>query len=157
METCESAVAVMCGTQVLGTKWPHWHTFLFEGQVAVTRRVVCPQDEKKDEKMLLKQARMVYRKKWAAKRQCEELKEELMLDPMQAILGRKMDRQAPQCNEETRRGRRLGAEKIVRRWLVRRKEVSRMHQRKRHGEAQVLSLPVLEGGQKLGPRKAGQM
>ena len=35
-------------------------------------RVVCPQDVKK---MLLKQARMVYGKNWAAKHECEELKE----------------------------------------------------------------------------------
>ena len=38
-----------------------------------------------------------------------------------------MDGKAPTCDEEAGRGRRLGAEKIVRLWLVRRKEVSRMH------------------------------
>ena len=26
---------------------PHWHTLLFEGQVAVDMRVVCPQEVKK--------------------------------------------------------------------------------------------------------------
>ena len=37
----------MCETCDLGTKWPQWHTLLFEGQVAVDMRVVCPQDVKK--------------------------------------------------------------------------------------------------------------
>ena len=37
-----------------------------------------------------------------------------------------MDREAPQCDEEVGRGRRMGAEENVRRWLVGRKEVSRL-------------------------------
>ena len=41
-------------------------------QVAVYMRVVCPQDVKQ---MLLKQARMFYWKRWAAKHESEELKE----------------------------------------------------------------------------------
>ena len=45
---------------------------LFEEQVAVDMRVVCLQDVKM---MLLKQARMVYWKKSAAKHECGELKE----------------------------------------------------------------------------------
>ena len=45
-----------------------WHTLLFEGQVVVNMRMVCPQDVKQ---MLLKQARMVYWKKWAAKHEHE--------------------------------------------------------------------------------------
>ena len=49
-------------------------------------RVVCPQHVKK---MLLKQARMVHWKRWAAKRECEELKEEVRLEPIQAVLRRK--------------------------------------------------------------------
>ena len=57
-------------------------------------------------------------------------------------------------NEEAGRGRRLGAEKMVRQWLVRRKEVSRLQQGGRHGEAQVVPLSVLEGGQKPYPREA---
>ena len=48
------------------------HTLLFEGQVVVDMRVVCPQDVMK---MLLKQAKMVYCKKWATKHECEELRE----------------------------------------------------------------------------------
>ena len=35
-------------------------------------------------------------------------------------------RKAPTCDEEAGRGRRMGAEKIVRYWLDRRREVSRM-------------------------------
>ena len=66
------ADADMCETRDLRIKWTKWHTFMFEGQVAVDMRVVCPQDVKK---MLLKQARMVYWKKWAAKRKSDQLKE----------------------------------------------------------------------------------
>ena len=43
---------------------PLRHALLFEGQVAVNTRYVCPKDVKK---MLLQQARRVYWKKWAAK------------------------------------------------------------------------------------------
>ena len=35
-----------------------------------------------------------------------------------------LDRHAPQCDEEAGRRRRMGTEKIVRHWLVRREEVS---------------------------------
>ena len=37
-----------------------------------------------------------------------------------------VDGKAPTCDEEAGITRRLGAEKIVRHWLIRRKEVSRM-------------------------------
>ena len=50
----------MCETRDLGIQRPQWHTSLFDGQVTVDMSVVCPQDVKK---MLVKQARMVYRKK----------------------------------------------------------------------------------------------
>ena len=59
------AGAVMCETRDLGI-------LIFEGQVAVDMRYVCPKDVKK---MLLKQARSTYWKKWAAKHEYEELKE----------------------------------------------------------------------------------
>ena len=68
-----AAGAFVCETRDLGIKWSQWHTLLFERQVAVDMRVVCPQDVKK---MLLKQARMVYWKKLAAKHEHEKLKEE---------------------------------------------------------------------------------
>ena len=76
----------MCETLDLGIKWPQWHTLLFEGQVVVDMRVVWPQDGMK---MLLKQARLAYWKKWASKHEHEELKEEVWSDPIQAMLRRK--------------------------------------------------------------------
>ena len=73
-------------------------TVLFEGQVAVDVRVVCPQDVKK---MLLKQAMMVYWKKRAAKHECEELKEGVSLEPIQAMLRRKVsDAWTDKCRKE---------------------------------------------------------
>ena len=65
--------------------------------------------------MLLKQARMVYRKKWASKHKCEELKGLAGTNPGNAAEAdqRVVDREAPQCNEEVGRARRMGAEKIV--------------------------------------------
>ena len=56
-----------------------------EEQVKVDMRVVCPLDVAK---MLLKQARTVYCKRWAAKHECEEL-HGVRLEPNQAILRRK--------------------------------------------------------------------
>ena len=41
--------------------------------------------------MLLKQARMVYWKTCAAKHECEELKEEVWLEPILAMLRRKIN------------------------------------------------------------------
>ena len=64
-----SAGAVMCETWDLGIKWPLWLTLLLEGQVAVDMSVVCPQDVKK---IMLKQARMVHWKRWAAKHEWQE-------------------------------------------------------------------------------------
>ena len=76
----------MCETCDLGIKWPHWYTLLFEGEVRIDLRYVCPKDVKK---MLLQQARSVYWKKWAAKHEYEELKEGAWLEPVLAVLRKK--------------------------------------------------------------------
>ena len=48
--------------------------------------------------------RIVRWKKWAAKHECEELKEGVWLGPVQAMLTKEdqrvVDRKAPQCDEE---------------------------------------------------------
>ena len=49
-------------------------------------RYVCPKDVTK---MLLKQARSTYWKKWAAKHEYEELKEGFWLEPALALLRKK--------------------------------------------------------------------
>ena len=46
----------------------------------------------------------------------------------------------------------MGAEKVVRYWQVRRRDMSRMKSRRRHREAQIALLPMLEGNQKPNPR-----
>ena len=73
----------MCETRGLGIKWPHWH---LEGDRRIDMRYVCPKDVKK---MLLQQARTVYWKKWAAKHECEELKEGIWQEPALALLRKK--------------------------------------------------------------------
>ena len=73
----------MCETRDLGIKWPQRHTLIFEGQVRVDMRYVCPNDVKK---MLLKQARSAFWKKCAAKHEYEELKEGIWLGPALALL-----------------------------------------------------------------------
>ena len=75
----------MCETRDLGIKWSQWDTLIFEEQMKVDMRVVCPQDV---QMMLLKQARMIYWKRWAAKHECEELEEGVWLEPIQAVLRR---------------------------------------------------------------------
>ena len=117
------ARSVMCETRDLGIKWPRWHTLLFEGQVSVDMRVVCPQDVKK---MLLRQARIVYWKRWAAKHECEELTEGVWLEPIQAMMRRTISEAWTDKHRHVTRKLVVGAEKIVRHWLVRRKEVSMM-------------------------------
>ena len=59
---------------------------ILEGQVKVDMRHDCPKDVKK---MLLKQARSTYCKKWAAKHEYEELKEGVWLEPALALLRRR--------------------------------------------------------------------
>ena len=74
------AGAVLCAVS-WAFKSSQWHTSLFEEKVVVDMRVVCPQDVKK---MLLKQARMVYWKRWVVTHECEELKDGV--GPIQATL-----------------------------------------------------------------------
>ena len=69
--------------QRFGHQVPHWHTLVFEGDRRIDMRYVCGKDVKK---MLLQQARSVYWKKWAAKHECEELKECIWLEPALALL-----------------------------------------------------------------------
>ena len=76
----------MCETRDVGIKWPEWHTMIFEGQIRIDMRYVCPKDVKQ---MLLQQARSVYWKKWAAKYENEELKEGTWLEPALAVLRKK--------------------------------------------------------------------
>ena len=48
------AGAVLCELRDLAVHWPQWYTLIFEGQVKVDMRYVCPKGVKK---MLRKQAR----------------------------------------------------------------------------------------------------
>ena len=56
-------------TRDLGIKWRQWHTLMFEEQVKVDLRVVCPQD--------------------VAKHECEDVKEGVWMEPSQAVLRRR--------------------------------------------------------------------
>ena len=76
----------MCETRDLGIKWPHWHALIFEGEARIDMRYVCPKDVKK---MLVQQAGSLCWKKWAAKHECEELKEGIWLEPALALLRKK--------------------------------------------------------------------
>ena len=76
----------MCETRDLGIKWPHRHTLIFEGEVRIDMRFVCPKDVKK---MLVQQARIVCWKKWAAKHEYAELEEGSWLEPALALLRKK--------------------------------------------------------------------
>ena len=80
-------------------QWTQQHTLLFEEHVALDMRVSHPQGGRK---VLLKQARVVYWKRWAAKHGVRDERP------------RSVDRQAPSGDEETGRGRRTGAEETVR-------------------------------------------
>ena len=121
------AGAVMCETRDLGIMWPRWHPLMLEGQVAVDMRVVCPHDVKK---VLLKQARMVYWMKWAATHECEELKERVWLEPIQATLRRKTNEEWTDKHLNAMRKLVVEGGCVQKRlhdvWLVRRKEVSRL-------------------------------
>ena len=80
------AGAVMCETRDSGIKWPQWHTLIFEGEIRVDMRYVCPKDVKN---MLLQRAWTVHWKKWVAKHEIEELKEGSWLEPALALLRRR--------------------------------------------------------------------
>ena len=51
----------------------------------------------------------------------------------------------------------MGAEKIMQHWLVRREQVKRLQESRRHGKAQALPLSFMEGGQKPDPGRNGDM
>ena len=111
--------------------------------------------------MLLKQARMVSWKKWAAKHECEELKEGVWLEPIQAVLRSK-------TNEAWTDKHRYVMRKLVveGRWVQKRlydtgwsdeKKRQRLAHRRRHGEASAVPLSVTDGSQKPDPRGTGDM
>ena len=58
------AGAVVCETCDLGVKWPHRQSLIFEGEVRIDMRHVCPKGVKA---LLLQRVRTVFWKKWAAK------------------------------------------------------------------------------------------
>ena len=76
----------MCETRDFGVKWPFWHTLVFDGDRNIDMRYVCPKYVKK---MLVRQARTVYWKKWAAKHEYEELKEGIRREAAMALLRKK--------------------------------------------------------------------
>ena len=82
-------------------------------------RYVCPKDVKK---MLLQWARTVHWKKWAAKHEIEELKEGVYTGLNHVV--RVSNHRKKLKNEKHRNvaknasGRRLGAAKTLRHWLV---------------------------------------
>ena len=76
----------MCETRGLGIKWRYWHTLVFYDETKIDMRFVCPRDV---EKMLVQRARSVYRKKWAAKHEHEDLKEGAWIDPALVLLRKK--------------------------------------------------------------------
>ena len=40
------AGAVTCETRDLGIKWPYWHTLIFDNDIKIDMRFVCPEDVK---------------------------------------------------------------------------------------------------------------
>ena len=109
----------MCETRDLGFFWPRWHTLTNEGEVRIDMRYVFPKDV---QKMLLQRARTVYWKEWAAKHEYEELKEGIWLEPAMALLRKKTKGdwtgKASKRGQKMVPGRRLGAAKTLRHWLV---------------------------------------
>ena len=69
---------------------------------------------------------------------------------------RNVDRQAPQCDEEIGRGRRMGAEKTVRHWLVGGESVEAVTTPQITRETKDLLMAVMEGSQKPDPRRLGR-
>ena len=80
----------MCETHDLGTKWPQWHTLLFDGQRRVDMRFVCPRDEKKNASTTGQNDRL---EEVASRHGCEGLKGGVWLDPVKFCCeGRRMKR-----------------------------------------------------------------
>ena len=129
-------------------------TLVFEEQAKVDMRVVHPGDVKK---MLLKQARMVYGKKW---HEYEVLKEGVWAgaDPSYAL---KKDNDAWTVKHRHVVGKLVVEGGCVQNRLydtslVGRVEVWRLQQR-RYGKAQAVPLSVMEESEKLDPRMVGEV
>ena len=136
------AGAVMCETRDLGIKWPHWHTLVFEGDRRIDMRYVCPKDVKK---MLVQQGRTICWKKWAAKHEYEEFKEDIWLEPALALLREKTKEDWTEKHQHV-------ARKLVLEggWLQKKlfdigwsdeSEMSSLSQGERYRKAQTLPLP----------------
>ena len=69
---------------------------------------------------------------------------------------RSADGQAPQCNEEAGRGRRLGAEKILRPLVGLTKRSVEAVTKEEGEEAQIVSLSVKEGSRRPDPTRLGR-
>ena len=152
------AGAVMCETRDWGVKWPYWHTLMFDGQETVDMRVVCPQGVKK---MLLTQARTVYWRRWTVRHECEDLKEGVWLDIIQAMLRRKINEAWTDKHHNVMR-------KLVVEggWVQRRLyDIGWSHEKKCRGcnkeegmeKHRLCHCPWLEGNQKPDPRWNGEM
>ena len=105
----------MSETRDLDIKWPQWHTLLFEGQVAVDMRVVCPRDVKK---MLVKQVTRVNWKKSTAEHVYEELKEGVRLEPALALLRKKVREDWTEKHRNVARKIFQDVKKTLRYWRV---------------------------------------
>ena len=141
-----------CETRDEGIKWPQWHTLPLGGQVAVDMRVGWPEDVNK---MLLKEARMVYWKRLAANHEYEDLKEGVWLELIQAMLRRTTNEF---WTEEHRNMTRILV--VEGGWVQKRLydigwDVSRILQRS-HGKEQSVSLSIVHGSRKPDPSRTGE-
>ena len=101
----------------------------------------------RNEDAVFKKARIVCWKRWATKHERGVERSSLAGDTSDSAAKkdqRVVDRQPPQC-DEVGRGRRTGAAQSVRHWLVGRKEMSWLQQRRGHRETLVFPL-VRHGG-----------
>ena len=126
--------------------------------MALDMRVVCPQDVKK---MFVKRPRMVCWKRWAAKHECEGLKDGVWLEPTQPVLRRK-------TNEVWTDKHRHATRKLVVEggWVQTRlydtgwsdeKKCRGCNREKKHREAQAVPLSVREGSWEPDPKMIGEM
>ena len=95
---------------------PHGHTLIFEDEVRVDMRYVCPEDVKQ---MLSGQAKSICWRMWAAKHDNEGLKEGIWLEPALALMRKKTKEDwTGKRGKKIGVGRWLDAATTFRHWLV---------------------------------------
>ena len=109
----------MCETRDLDIKWPQWHTLIFEGQVRADMRYVCPKRREED---AFETGQVSLLEEVGCEARVRRIEGRFLAPASSGSAAEenkgRVDLEASKCRKKMISGRRLGAEKTLRHWLV---------------------------------------